>query len=186
MSGSSGPGPATNSVEPPPMSTMRKGASRRHRGRRVHRPSTVVLPRFRPAARAWFRPPPPLAGGTRLRWWRHAPPRWPPTGYGPHPDAPSLAGTPGGPTGTGPWLRRELARCIDPSPSRVMRMRRSRGWPLASTMNSRVEFVPQSIAATGPTGRITLCYHDGGRTAPPLSRSAAACLSLYPPQSRSR
>ena len=53
-----------------------------------------------------------------------------------------------------------------PWPRRVIRIRRSSGRPEASATRSRVEFVPQSMAATADSDAMDPCYHAGPVTLP--------------------
>ena len=131
------------------------------RGRPRRRPSTAV-PRRCPVRSSGIEPG-GLAGrraGTRRRWRRPGPPRWRPADPGRRRGGPSPPGTRPARPGTG---RRPRGRAVrwrpPPGPSRVIRISRSSGRPAASATSSRVELVPQSMAAMAGAVAIRPCYH---------------------------
>ena len=170
--GSAVPYPVTSSVEPPPMSRIRKGPVV---GIEVGTAPAIdsLASRFLPGSSGSRRSISPAAseelvavGGVR------GPPRWRPAGSWTTPAGPSPPGTPAARRG-----QRSMASpdsfpvASTPSPSLVIRIKRSRGRPSGVDDDSRVELVPQSMAATGPTACIGPCY-DGDVLTTERDRSA--------------
>ena len=130
-------------------------------------------PRRRSAARGrarWPRPPPrrnssPLAASRAAEVATSRPRATPRSVHHPRGTRPRTATHRSMASGA----RRPVAST--PSPSRVIRISRSRGRPSASATSSRVELVPQSMAAIArPRVPCGPCYHDAARATIARSR----------------
>ena len=159
-SGSDGPTPVTSSVDPPPISSTRNGPSSGSSSAtapaRESRPSSV------PSRTSALRPVIRSAGSrksipfdaSRTAEVATSRPRTTPDR--------SITSRYSDKTAVVRSMAsaESLPEASTPSPRRVMRITRSSGWASAAATSSRVELVPQSMAATGPAGSIRPCYHD--------------------------
>ena len=183
-SGSSGPSPATSSVEPPPMSSDQERPVGRGRGRRRPRPARAALRRSRSGARGgsrWLPPPPP---GNRRRWRRRGRPRWRPDGPRPTPRSSMTWRYSARTARSGRWrsgARRPVAST--PWPRRVIRISRSQGLP-ARVGDQQAGGVCAAVDGghRGVGRRHRPCYHDAVRSPRP---GAAGPSVLRPDGGRS-
>ena len=184
-SGSSGPEPDTSSVDPPPMSRIRNGPSSGSRSETApaidSRPSSVPsnssgsMPVTSPADR---RNSSPLEASRAADVAANLPLV-----------TEHLSMTCRYSRSTARQRRTASGASMPvastPAPNRVICMERSSVVPSSSTISSRVELVPQSMAATGPTCSISPCYHGGpGGTTLAATTLAATTVVLVGPPSR--